>query len=154
VAQTGAAARREPLGWRAAIVVTMTSAETTEALIRRYFAIVADLASSEDELRAVLHPDAVLRELPNPIAPTGHVRGVDETVAGFLSGKARLTEQRIEVLEVLVAGDRAAVRSVWLGRLGDTEITAHMAGFITVRDNRIAAHDTYDCYEPFALPGA
>lgn len=128
------------------------TADATESLVRRYFQVVADLSSTEDDLRGVLHPDAVLRELPNPIAPTGHTRTVDETVAGFLAGKSKLTAQSIDVLEVLVSGDRAAVRSVWRGTLGGTEITAHMAGFVTVRDGRVLAHDTYDCYEPFAPP--
>ncbi|MCW2688977.1 MAG: hypothetical protein JWR37_3867 [Mycobacterium sp.] len=29
-----------------------------------------------------------------------------------------------------------------------TELVAEMAGFLTVRDGRIVAHDTYDCYPP------
>ena len=124
---------------------------TTEEVVRRYFAIVADLSSTADELRAVLAPDAVLTELPNPISPRGHTRSVDETVAGFEAGKARLSAQTIDIHEVLVAGERAAVRSTWRGVVGENEIVAHMGGFVTVRDGRVAAHDTYDCYEPFAL---
>lgn len=124
---------------------------TTEDVIRRYFAIVADLGSSAADLRAVLTPDAVLTELPNPISPNGHVRLVDETIAGFEAGKARLSSQSIDIHEILVAGERAAVRSTWRGSVGDAEIVAHMGGFVTVRDGRVAAHETYDCYEPFSL---
>ncbi|GAA1986919.1 nuclear transport factor 2 family protein [Microbacterium pumilum] len=124
---------------------------STEDVVRRYFSLVADLDSSADELREVVTPDAVFTELPNPISPNGHTRTIDETIAGFLAGKARLTAQSIEIHEVLVVGDRAAVRSTWRGTIGDTEIVAHMAGFLTVRDGRIVAHDTYDCYEPFAI---
>ena len=29
------------------------------------------------------------------------------------------------------------------------QLTAHIAQFITVRDGRISAIATYDCYEPF-----
>ncbi|WP_442575280.1 nuclear transport factor 2 family protein [Microbacterium sp. F51-2R] len=124
---------------------------TTEEVVRRYFAIVADLSSTAHELRAVLAPDAVFTELPNPISPRGHTRSVDETVAAFEAGKSRLAAQTIDIHEVLVAGERAAVRSTWRGVVGETEIVAHMGGFVTVRDGRVAAHDTYDCYEPFAL---
>ncbi|MEU1973589.1 nuclear transport factor 2 family protein [Microbacterium sp. NPDC019599] len=124
---------------------------TTEDIVRRYFAIVADLGSTADELRAIVLNDAVFIERPNPISPNGHVRTLDETVAGFEAGKSRLTAQSIEIHEVLVAGERAAVRSTWRGTIGATEIVAHMAGFVTVRDGRIAAHETFDCYEPFAL---
>lgn len=52
---------------------------TTEDVARRYFSVVADLGSTVDELRAIIAPDAVFTELPNPIAPNGHVRTIDET---------------------------------------------------------------------------
>ena len=58
---------------------------------------------------AVVHPDAVFTEHPNPIAPRGAVRTVAESLAGFRAGRALLREQSIEMLEVLVNGDRAAV---------------------------------------------
>lgn len=124
---------------------------STEEIVRRYFAVVADLSSSSDDLRALLTPYAVFTELPNPISPNGRVRTVDETVEGFQAGKARLSAQSIDIHEILVAGRRAAVRSTWRGTAGGTEIVAHMGGFLTVQGDRIAAHDTYDCYEPFSL---
>ncbi|QPE05551.1 nuclear transport factor 2 family protein [Microbacterium schleiferi] len=129
----------------------VTSPDAVSAVVRRYFAVVGDLDSTEDQLRAVVDPDAVFRELPNPIAPSGHERSLEQAVAGFLSGKSRLTDQRIDVHEILVSGHRAAVRSTWRGVLGGTEIVAHMAGFVTVRDGLVASHETYDCYEPFTL---
>ena len=54
-------------------------------------------------------------------------------------------------LPYFVPSERAAVRSTWRGTTGGTEIVAHMGGFLTVHGDRIAAHDTYDCYEPFSL---
>lgn len=126
-------------------------ANATEDVIRRYFAVVADLGSTVGDLRSLLASDAVFVELPNPISPTGHTRTRDQTIAGFESGKARLDEQSIDIEEVLVAGDRAAVRSTWAARIGDTRIVAHMGGFLTVRDGLIVRHETYDCYEPFTL---
>ena len=56
------------------------------------------------------------------------------------------------------AGDTAIMRLTWTGeiardvggfRAGQT-LTAHIAQFITVRDGRVAAIETFDCYEPFA----
>ncbi len=124
----------------------------TDQIVRRYFATVADLSSTADDLRVLLAPDATFRELPNPISPRGHVRTLEETIEGFMAGKRRLESQSIDLLEVLVADDRAAVRSVWRGRANGVDLVAHMAGFLQVRDGRIVSHDTYDCYEPFALP--
>ena len=128
-----------------------------EDVVRRYFTVVADLASTEDDLRALLAPDAVFVEHPNPISPRGNRRTTDETLAGFASGKALLAEQTIDVHDVLVLGERVAVRSTWTGTVGveagplspGDVLVAHMAGFLTVRDGLVAEHETYDCYEPF-----
>jgi ketosteroid isomerase-like protein len=125
---------------------------SVEHIIRKYFAVVADLSSTVEDLRAVVDPAACFEEMPNPIAPRGAVRGVPETTEGFLAGKRRLSAQHIDIHEIIVTGaDRAVVRSTWSGRIGDTEVIAHMAGFLRVRDGRVVEHITYDCYEPFAL---
>lgn len=124
-----------------------------EDIVRRYFAVVADLSSTTADLDAVVDPAARFEEMPNPISPTGAVRDVAQTTEGFLAGKRRLSAQRIDIEEILVHGDRAVVRSTWTGRIGDTEVVARMAGFLRIRDGRIVEHVTYDCYEPFALAG-
>lgn len=122
--------------------------------VRRYFAVVADLSSTVDDLHAIVGPDARFREMPNPIAPAGAVRDLTQTTEGFLAGKRRLSAQRIDIDEILVVpDDRAVVRSTWRGRIGETDIVSHMAGFLRIRDGRIVEHITYDCYEPFALGG-
>ena len=40
-------------------------------VVRRYFAIVADLSSSQDDLEAVLHPDIRVVEVDRPIRLQG-----------------------------------------------------------------------------------
>jgi ketosteroid isomerase-like protein len=138
----------------------MTTSDV-ETVARRYLATVADLRSTEADLRALLHPEARLTEHPNPVTPQGAVRDVEQTVAGFLAGKALLAQQSIEVHDVLVAGDRAAVRATWTGVVGvdagpfakGTTLVARMGGFLRVRDGLVAEHETYDCYEPAAGAG-
>lgn len=122
-----------------------------EDVVRRYFSVVADLSSTSEDLHEIVDPDARFHELPSPIAPRGALRDLAQTTEGFLAGKRRLSAQRIDVYEILVHDDRAVVRSTWSGRIGETDIVAHMAGFLRVRDGRIVEHITYDCYEPFAL---
>jgi ketosteroid isomerase-like protein len=130
------------------------------AVVRRYFEIVADLSSSADALLAVLDPGVRITEHPNAIAPRGAVRDRDGVLAGFLAGKRLLAAQSIVLHEVLVAGDRVAARATWRGTIGQdtaslaagTELVAHIAALLTVRDGRIREHETFDCYEPF--PGA
>ena len=77
---------------------------STEDVVRRYFAVVADLGSTPEQLDELLHPDAVFVEFPNAIAPEGHERDVAATMRGFAAGKQRLSAQRIDVHEILGRG--------------------------------------------------
>jgi ketosteroid isomerase-like protein len=128
-----------------------------EAVVRRYFAVVADLAVPPEALRDLLHDDVRIHEHPNLVTPTGGVRDRDAAVAGYAAGKQLLSRQSIEVHEVLVSGSRAAVRATWRGTVaGDAgpfragaELVAYIAGWLTVEDGRVREHETFDCYEPF-----
>jgi ketosteroid isomerase-like protein len=140
--------------------VSTTPGRSPEAAVRAYLDVVADLASTRDDLLAVLHPDVVFVEHPSPMSPHGRTHGRDGMVAGFLAGKDLLSEQQIDVQGVLVEGDRVAVQSTWTGVVrhdagalaAGTRLTAHLAGFFTVRDGLVSGHETYDCYEPFPAP--
>ena len=126
------------------------------AVVRRYFKIVADLGSSPDALRDVLHPAVRVTERPNVLNPRGVVRDRDTVIAGFLAGKQLLAGQTIELLELLVSGNRVAVRATWRGTIAEgtdalapgAELVAHLAAWLTVADGRIREHETFDCYEP------
>jgi ketosteroid isomerase-like protein len=130
------------------------------AVVRRYFEIVGDLGSSPDALAEVLDPAVRVIERPNAINQRGTVRDRDAAIAAFLAGKRLLAAQAFDVLEVLVSGDRIAVRATWRGTIGEaagalapgTELAAHVAAWLTVADGRIREHETFDCYEP--LPSA
>jgi ketosteroid isomerase-like protein len=129
---------------------------SAEAVVRRYFATVADLGSSEAELRELLHPELVVVEYPNAITPQGAERDLEATVAGFLAGKQLLGRQSFEVHEALAQGDRVAVRATWSGTVGrdtprlpaGTELVAHVAAFVELEDGLVRRHETFDCYEP------
>ena len=133
-------------------------ASTTEDVVRRYYEVVGDLSYTEQDLAALLHPDAALVEHPNPVVPHGARRGVEETLAGFRAGRGLLSHQSFEIHELIAVGERAAVRAHWEGTIGQdagpfkqgTELTAHIAAFVTVHDGLVLEHETFDCYEPFA----
>ena len=132
------------------------------AVVRRYFAIVADLGSQQDALLEVLDSTVRVTEHPNAITPRGAVRDRDATVAGFLAGKHLLAAQAIDVHEMVVSGDRVAVRATWRGVIrhdagalpAGAELVAHIAAWLTVVDGRIREHETFDCYEPLPAAGA
>ena len=139
-------------------MTTTLRSTDTETVVRQYFATVADVGSTEDDLRSLLDPQLRVVEHPNAVTPFGAVRDVEGTITGFRAGKALLREQVFDVHEVLTSGERAAVRATWRGTIGidagpfraGQELVARIAGLLTVRDGRIVEHETFDCYEPFA----
>lgn len=142
--------------------MTSTDAPPTvpdvEAVVRRYYAVVSDLTSTEADLGPVLSSSLRVVEHPNAVTPHGAVRDLVGTLAGFRAGKGLLREQGFDVDEVLVQGERAAVRARWRGVVGvdagtfraGQELVAHVAAFLTVRDGQVVDQETFDCYEPLA----
>jgi ketosteroid isomerase-like protein len=141
---------------------THTSAEPVETIVRRYYRTVSDLSSSDDDLRSVLTDDIVVVEHPNALVKEGARRDLAQTMEGFRRGKALLREQVFDVHEVIVQGDRAAVRATWRAVIdvdagpftSGQQLIAHVAALLTVRDGRVVEHETFDCYEPFAAEAA
>jgi ketosteroid isomerase-like protein len=132
------------------------TSEDIESVVRGYYAAVADLSSSESQLRSIVSPDLTVVEHPNAVTPQGATRDLESTVAGFLAGKTLLAEQAFDIHEVIVAGSRAAVRATWRGvveidagpyRAGQ-ELAAHVAAFVTIEDGLVVEHETFDCYRP------
>ncbi|MEV4346433.1 nuclear transport factor 2 family protein [Actinoplanes sp. NPDC049596] len=139
-------------------MTSLPSSTDVETVVRRYYAVVSDRSSTEDELRALLSPGIRVTEHPNAVTPAGAVRDLSGTIAGFRAGKALLREQSFAVHEVLPAGPRAAVRATWRGVAGvdagpfraGQELIAEVAALLTVRDGVVAEHETFDCYRPAA----
>jgi ketosteroid isomerase-like protein len=125
------------------------TAEEARSVVERYYAAVADLKGSPEALRDLLHPELRIVEHPNAIHPQGTVRDRDATLAAYDEGRTMLSEQSFELEEVMVAGDRVAVRATWRGTLAaGARLEARIAAFLTVADGRIREHETYDCYSP------
>jgi ketosteroid isomerase-like protein len=130
------------------------------SVVERYYATVADLDGRPEALLALLHPELRLVEHPNAINPRGSVRDRAAAIAAYVAGKRMLSEQSFELHELLVSGERVAVRATWRGTMAQevgplpagAALEAHIAAMITVNGGLIREHETFDCYEP--LPAA
>lgn len=100
-----------------------------ETTLRRYFQRVLnerDLSALDD----LLAPDYIDHDAP-PGSPAGPAP-VRAYLSGFLSGYLDL---RVTVEDVLVSGNKAAARVVWLGRPIRGGEVLHEEGIIIVRFN-------------------
>ncbi len=72
-------------------------------------------------------------EHPNAIHPEGTVRDRDEAIADYERGKRMLSDQSFDLEELLVSGERVAVRARWRGTVaGGASLEAKIAAFLTV----------------------
>jgi len=130
------------------------------AVVEQYLAVVADLDASPDDLDAFVHPDARFTERPNLVAPGGRRRDAACARAAFVHSRALLSENRLDVHEHVVAGERVVTRATWTGLLAidagpvpaGTEMRAECCMVFTVRDGQIHEQDNYDCYHPVEVP--
>jgi ketosteroid isomerase-like protein len=130
-------------------------------IVGRYLATLFDLASSTAQLDGLLHEDVLFVEHPNLVSPQGSRRDRSTLLATFESGRRLMAEQRLENLEVLLAGEYVVARAAWSGTLAvdagpmpaGATLHAKLAMFFTVRDGRIFRQENYDCYEPLPVDG-
>jgi ketosteroid isomerase-like protein len=116
-----------------------------------------ELGRVGQELEDLFTPDATVTEYPNLVKPSGGTADLSQLLAASRAGARLLTTQRYDVQHVAAYGNTAIMRLTWTGTVGSDagrlvagqQLTAHIAQFLTVRDGRISAIATYDCYEPF-----
>jgi len=132
------------------------------AVIEGYLAVVSDMDADAGALAAFVHPDARFIERPNLVAPGGRSRDAACAAAAFGHSRRLLRENRLDVHEHVVAGERVVTRATWTGVLAidagpipaGTEMRAECCMVFTVRDGLIHAQDNYDCYHPIEVAAA
>jgi ketosteroid isomerase-like protein len=108
-------------------------------------------------LAAYFTHDAVTIEHPNLIAPTGGRYDLKAMLSGSERGAALLSEQRYRVNSIDELESLVVARLTWTATVAvaagpfakGQQLVAHIAQFATVRDDRIAHIETFDCYEPW-----
>ena len=105
-----------------------------------------------------LHPEIVQQEFPNAVVPRGITRDLAALAMARVKGAQVITGQRFDILRTVAEGHRVALELDWSGTLQvqygslspGTVMRAHVAAFYDLRDGRIVALRSYDCYEPWA----
>ena len=131
----------------------MTSPIETAQVLHR----AIELGHVGQELETLFTTDATVTEYPNLVKPSGGTANLSQLLAASRAGSRLLSTQRYDVHHASQHGNIAIMRLTWSGTIRDDvgrfvagqQLTAHIAQFITVRDGRISAIATYDCYEPF-----
>jgi|SRR5215207_4638716 len=116
-----------------------------------------ELGRVGQELEGLFTYDVTVTEYPNLIKPSGGTAGLAKMLASSRAGARLLAAQRYDVHHSASYGNTAIMRLTWTGTVGadagafraGQQLTAHIAQFMTVRNGRISAIATYDCYEPF-----
>jgi ketosteroid isomerase-like protein len=121
------------------------------AVIERYFALIADPDSDPGQIADLLAADMRFVERPNLVYPGGTERDPAQVLESVERGRELLREQRLDVVDHVVDGDRVVTRVVWNGTLANgSRMRADSSMHFTVRDGRIAWQENYDC---FHVPG-
>jgi ketosteroid isomerase-like protein len=145
----------QPLAFTAMAPSNISSSNAARA--RQYLEAVASDVSTE-ELFDFYHPDIVIQEFPNRIAPNGRVRHATDIPAAYEQGRRILQAQTYNVHRVVAAGDDVAVELEWIGILAapvmslpaGSQMKAFVAMFLTFRDGKIISQRNYDCYPQLA----
>lgn len=132
------------------------TAESPIEFARRYLGAIEAGATGE-ALAAFYQPDVVQEEFPNRLVAAGARRDLAGLLAGAERGQKVVRDQRYEIVHELAQGDRVALEVAWsatlkvaLGPLPEGHVMrARLAIFLDLRDGRIAAQRSYDCYEPW-----
>jgi hypothetical protein len=110
-----------------------------------------------EALRVLFTDDALTLEHPNLIKPRGGTAELAQMLAASSAGAGLLAKQSYDVHSALELGSLAIMRLTWTGVIArdagpfcaGQQLTAKIAQFIETRDGRVAAIETYDCYQPF-----
>lgn len=113
-------------------------------------------AKDEASVAALVADDVARIEHPNRFCPPGRRQTKPDLIDGLRKGAGLLASERYEIEDCVVDGDRIAARLTWEAALaipiGDQKagdrLTADLALFVTVRDDRIVEIHNYDCFHP------
>jgi ketosteroid isomerase-like protein len=126
------------------------------SVIERYLALISDPTAELADIEALLDPEMRFVERPNLVSPNGSERDRAQVLASVEVGRQLLRDQRFEVVDHVVEGDRVASRVVWTGTLAieappfaaGARLRADSSMHFTFRGGRILRQENFDCFQP------
>lgn len=109
-----------------------------------------------DHFLELYHEDVDWREMPHQYGPEGRSGDLSAQYEAVRWGQAMFADRRVDLHDILSAGDQAAVRYTWEATVATdellvpkgTRLRAAVAQFITVRDGKISASTEYLSWLP------
>jgi predicted ester cyclase len=124
--------------------------------VRQYFDALEQDADGM-RLASFFTPGVRQHELPNRLTENGAERDLAQLLEGSAKGRQVVEQQRYEIKNAIVSGDRLAIEMEWSARLKvpfrsipvGGLMRATCAVFFRFTDGRIAEQHNFDCFEPF-----
>lgn len=134
----------------------MDKAEKNLELVKRLLAAIEEGIVGEG-LKEFYDDNVIQEEFPNRLSPNGATRDLQGILEASERGQKVLTKQRYQIRNILANESQVAFEALWTGTLAveigsipvGGEMEAYFAQFIEIRDGKIVAQRTYDCFKPW-----
>jgi len=127
-------------------------------LARRYVSLVANPASTFDQIRAMYADELEWREMPNLFAPTGRTNTLSGVADAWRKGREAVIDQVYDIRSAIADGDIVVLELSWQGTMAKslgpfdrgTRLRAELVTIMRFSHGKIIGQTDYPCYHPIA----
>jgi ketosteroid isomerase-like protein len=125
---------------------------TTREIVTAYLRAIE--THQLDEVARYLHPEVELTEHPNRVSPAGRRADLAGMRAAGERGARFMANERYEIRQMIIEGDRAAVQIAWSGTLAVAAgplpaghvMRAQICSIVELKDGKVWRQEQYDCF--------
>jgi ketosteroid isomerase-like protein len=125
---------------------------TTREIVTAYLRAIE--THQLDEVARYLHPEVELTEHPNRVSPAGRRADLAGMRAAGERGARLMANERYEIRQMIIEGDRAAVQIAWSGTLAVAAgplpaghvMRAQICSIVELKDGKVWRQEQYDCF--------
>jgi hypothetical protein len=131
---------------------------TNLELARHYVSLVADPASTFEQVRELYGDDLEWREMPSLFAPEGRTNTLAGVAEAWRKGREVVVDQAYEIRSAYADGDVVVLELSWRGRMKKTlgpfdrgtRLRAELVTILRFGHGKIISQTDYPCYHPIA----